>query len=98
MQSGVCCLTKDNSDDLERVQKVALKVILKSDYKNYKDALKLTNLESLDERRRAISIKFARNCLNYENFSKLFPLNNQIHEMKVRNHKINKANTERYKN
>ena len=94
-------LTRENSDDLERVQKAALKVILKSDYKNYKDALKLTNLESLDERRRAISLKFARNCLNNENFSKLFPLNNQIHGMKVRNHlkyKINKANTERYKN
>ena len=33
------------------------------------------------------------------NFSKLFPLNNQIHGMKVRNHlkyKVNKANTERY--
>ena len=48
-----------------------------------------------------ISLKFARNCLNNENFSKLFPLNNQIHGMKVRNHlkyKINRANTERYKN
>ena len=48
-------LTEENRQDLERVQKAALKVILKKDYLNYEDALKLTNLPSLDERRQAIS-------------------------------------------
>ena len=93
-------LTKENREDLERVQKAALKVILKDDYQNYKDALKLTNLQSLDERRDAISVKFAKNCLNNRNFSKLFPLKNQNHVMKVRHplkYQVNKANTERYK-
>ena len=93
-------LTKENSDDLERVQKAALKVILRNDYQSYKDALKLTNLESLDDRREALSIRFARNCLKNENFSKLFPHNSQKHGMKVRNplkYQIMKANTERYK-
>ena len=93
-------LTKENREDLERVQKSALKVILKKDYISYKDALKLANLESLDERREAMGLKFAKNCLKNLNFSKLFPLNNQSHVMKVRNplkYQINKANTERYK-
>ena len=93
-------LTKENREDLERVQKAALKVILRNDYQSYKDALKLTNLESLDDRREALSMRFARNCLKNENFSKLFPLNNQRHGMKVRNplkYHIKMANTERYK-
>ena len=94
-------LTKENREDLERVQKAALKVILKNDYLSYEDALKLTNLQSLDERRDAIGMKFAKNCLKNANFSKLFSLNNQRHAMQVRNplkYQVNKANTERYKN
>ena len=85
---------------MERVQKAALKVKLRNDYQSYKDALKLTNLESLDERRDTLSMRFARNCLKNGNFSKLFPLNNQRHGMKVRNplkYRITKANTERYR-
>ena len=93
-------LTKENREDLERVQKAALKVILKKDYLNYEDALKLTSLKSLDERREELGLRFAKNCLNNQNFSKLFPLNSQKHVMKVRNpqkYRVNKANTERYK-
>ena len=47
-----------------------------------------------------LSLRFAKNCLNNQNFSKLFPLNSQKHVMKVRNpqkYRVNKANTERYK-
>ena len=85
---------------LERVQKAALRVILKDDYSNYKDALKQTNMESLHERRETIALRFATNCLKSENFSKLFSLNNQKHGMTVRNplkYKVKKANTERFK-
>ncbi len=39
---------------LERVQKAALKVILKNDYNNYEKALKLTGLQSLDDRRETL--------------------------------------------
>ena len=93
-------LTQENREDLERVQKAALKVILKKDYTNYKDSLKLANLESLEKRRETMGLRFAKTCLNNQNFSKLFPLNSQRHVMKVRNplkYLINKANTERYK-
>ena len=75
-------------------------MILKKDYLNYKDALQLTNLETLEERREALGLRFAKNCLKNANFSTLFPLNSQKHVMKVRNperYRINKANTERYK-
>ena len=93
-------LTKENRQDLERVQKAALKVILKSDYKDYEEALRLTGLQSLDKRREMISLRFVKNCLKNSNFSKLFPLKKINHVMSVRNplkYYINKANTERYK-
>ena len=63
-------LTEENRKDLERVQKSALKVILKKDYLNYEDALKLTNLQGLNERRQMIAMRFAKNCLKNENYSK----------------------------
>ena len=93
-------LTKENRQDLERVQKAALKVILGDDYLNYENALNMTKLERLEERRGLISLKFAKNCLKNENFSKLFPLKKMKHEMNVRNpdkYVVKKANTERYK-
>ena len=94
-------LTKENRQDLERVQKAALKVILKSEYKDYEDALKLSRLQSLEDRREQLSLRFVKKSLKNATFTKLFPLKNPKHVMSVRNplkYMINKANTERYKN
>jgi len=93
-------LTKENRQDLERVQKAALKVILRNDYKDYEGSLRLTDLQSLNEGREMTSLRFVKNSLKNANFSKLFPLKNVDHVMSVRNplkYYINKANTERYK-
>ena len=51
---------QENRHDLEQVQKAALKVILMSEYDNYENALKLAGLQSLVDRRDAISLKFAK--------------------------------------
>ena len=54
----------------------------------------------LEERRGFLSLKFAKNCLKNENFSKLFPLKKTKHAMNVRNPDkfiVKIANTERYK-
>ena len=93
-------LTKENRQDLERVQKAALKVILRNEYNDYEEALRLTGLQSLDSRRDMIGLRFVKNSLRNANFSKLFPLKKINHVMSVRNplkYHINKANTERYK-
>ena len=74
-------LTKENRQDLERVQKAALKVILKNDYDCYENALKIAKIESLDDRRETMCLKFAKRCLLNENYSKLFPLNKVLHGM-----------------
>ena len=77
-----------------------MRVILRDDYLNYENALRLTSLESLEERRGFLSLRFAKNCLKNENFSKLFPLKKTKHAMNVRNPDkfiVKIANTERYK-
>ena len=40
-------LTHENSNDLERVQKVALKIISKENFRNYEHALNTLELETL---------------------------------------------------
>ena len=85
---------------MERVQKAALKVILKNDYNDYEKALKLTGLQSLDDRREMLALRFVKKSLKNANFSKLFPLKKIKHVMHVRNpmkYELNKANTERYR-
>ena len=56
-------LTVEDSQDIERVQNSAVRIILKEEYNNYEDALDILNLETLSERREKISLKFARSCL-----------------------------------
>ena len=85
---------------LERCQKAAVKVILKNNYRNYEDALKMLDLDSLQVRRKKQCLKFAKDCLKNEKMKKLFPLNEQKSDMKIRfkeTFKVNKAHTERYR-
>ena len=59
-------LTKKNTSDLERVQKCALRVILGEKYLNYKNALEMVKLDSLEERREKLCLKFAKQCLRHD--------------------------------
>ena len=68
-------ITKGEQKDLERVQKVALRIILKDGYDTYVNALRLTGLETLAARRTKLCLNFARKCLKNEKTSKMFPLN-----------------------
>ena len=78
-------LTKRNESDLERVQKAALRVILKEKYQSYSDALSALRLKSLKDRREELCLRFAKNCLRIEKFKKFFPLNKKDHCMSMRN-------------
>ena len=92
-------LSKNNVTDIERVQKSAVRLILKDKYNDYKTALKLLNLESLFERRERLCLRFAKKCLRMDNFKKLFPVRKVNHEMKKRKSEkylIKHINTERY--
>jgi len=63
-------LTKNNEIDLERVQKLALKVILKDKYGEYKSALRKLNIESLFDRRELLCLKFAKKRFKASKFQK----------------------------
>ena len=93
-------LTKTNQNDIERVQKSALRLIFKENYIDYKTALKTLNIETLYDRRKKLCLKFARKCLKNENLKKLFPYRKSNHLMdkrKTEKFHIKQINTERYR-
>ena len=91
-------LTKENEEDLERVQKSAVRIILGKDIKDYSDALAEANLDSLKDRREELCYKFAKKCIKSEKSKDMFPIREKEHEMKIREEEkfiVQHANTER---
>ena len=75
-------------------------MILGKEYNGYDEALSVLNLESLNRRREVMALKFAKNSLKNDNFSKLFPLREIKHEMMFRRSEqfsVNHSKTNRYK-
>ena len=83
-------ITSKCEDDLERVQKSALKIILGESYVSYDNALKVLKLQSLKERREDLCLKFAKKCLEVPKLKKMFPRSQQ-------NHTMGKRSTESFK-
>ena len=93
-------LTQENIDDLERVQKCALKIIFEEKYKEYKKALDKIDLETLAERRKALCLSFAQKNVKNVKLSRHFRKNEKSHEMKTREpeeFEVTFSNTERLK-
>ena len=78
-------LTDENSEDLERIQKSAMKIILGNKYIDYKSALNYLQLDNLHDRRRELCERFAQKCLKNEKTKNMFPLSKKQHTMKMRN-------------
>ena len=72
-------LTQEDIYNIERVQKVSCKVILKAQYQSYDQALKDLNLETLLNRRNALSLKFAKKCVKHPKLNDMFPKNQTSH-------------------
>ena len=81
-------LTQDDEANIERVQKVALYLILHEEYESYENALIKVNLSTLKSRRDVLSLRFAKKCLKHPKASTMFPLNTEI--------KCNLRNREKY--
>ena len=82
-----CCvwhfnITQEETEDIERVQKNSLKLILKDQYISYESALRSTNLESLAARRSTLCKRFAIKCTKNQRTSHMFPLDNTRHSNK----------------
>ena len=94
-------LTEQNRNDLERTQKTFTKLVLQENYENYTSALDILQLETLESRRKFLSLKFAKSSLADGLLRDLFPIKTKAHSMKTRRknkYKIFHANTERFKN
>ena len=91
-------LTQKNISDLERVQKSALKLILKERYIDYKNALNVMKMDTLSIRREKLCLKFAKDCVRNEKLHDMFPKNKKFHLMDMRSSYkfvVKKAKTER---
>jgi len=91
-------ITEENANDLERVQKSALKIILQDNYKSYRNALNLLDMETLVERRDQLCLNFALQCVQNKKTKSMFPLNqkdNQMNKRHSKKYKVQHANTAR---
>ena len=90
-------LNNENIEDLERLQKSFCKMVLGKKYTNYETALLKLNLISLEKRRTAINLKFAKDALESNTMNDIF-IKNKNEQYSTRNHeqcKVFHANTER---
>ena len=93
-------LSFENLTDLERVQKNALRIILKEKYTSYEAALEVSGLECLVERRDRLCLKFAKACLKNDQVKDIFPLNDIEYHVETREREkfnVTMAKTERLK-
>ena len=79
-------LTKQNITELERIQKVAVRIIL-GEYHPYSTALKMLNLETLKNRRYELTKSFAKKCINNKKTETMFKTSNKKHIMELRHTK-----------
>ena len=89
-------LTQGQVMEIERVQKVALRIILKDDYECYENALEECSLKTLSERRNDLCFSFAKKCTKNSRTADIFPLNDNVYN--TRNQEkyfVTPANTNR---
>ena len=89
-------ITSGEENDLERTQKVALKIIFGNTYTTYADALKWARLDTLSARRSQLCLKFAKKCTKNEKTKSMFPLNETEVNTRNREHyRFTSAKTDR---
>ena len=88
-------LTQENKEDIERIQKIVLKIILKDKYEDYEQACKIMNIDTLESRRKKLCLTFALKCTKSDKFSNMFPLNDSNKHEK---YSVPFAHTSRYFN
>ena len=74
-------LTVQNTEDLERIQKTSLKIILKEKYLSYEQALKVLDLETLNVRRENLCENFAKKSLKNKKLTEFFVKNDKKHSI-----------------
>ena len=92
-------ITQGEQIELERVQKVALRIILKDQYSHYVNALELTGLETLSMRREKLCLNFAKKCAKNPSTKDMFPLKQiKVNTRKPEKYQVPFGRTDRFKN
>ena len=93
-------LTEDNKLDLERTQKSFCKLVLEEDYKNYENALITLQLETLDSRRKKLTLNFAKTSLadgHFHDLIKKKKTRKGPHTRKKEHYNVTFAHTDGYR-
>ena len=94
-------LSLENAEDLERIQKCAVRIILKDRYTTYQNGLNYLQMDKLSERRKQLCLKFAYKSLENSRLKDLFPVRKKKHEMNTRyqdKYEVQYAKTSRLQN
>ena len=93
-------LTAEQTHNIERVQKLCLKIILGSEYEGYDKALECCGLERLTDRRQQKCLNYGLKSLLHPVHSEMFPVNPQLDAQNTRNQEhftVNWARTDSYR-
>ena len=64
-----CALTEEDSNKIERVQKIVFKILLNKNYNDYEDACTHFKVQKLKSRRELICLKFCQERLQKVQFN-----------------------------
>ena len=82
---------------MKEYKKTSFRIIYKDEYQSYDNALKISNLPSLSERRNQLMLKFALKCINNKRTESMFPRNKSKTTRHTEEFKVPFARTTRYK-
>ena len=68
-------LTNDDINEIEEVQETAMRIIFGENYVYDESSLETSQLDTLEDRRRELCLKFAQKCLQSEKHKALLKLN-----------------------
>ena len=92
-------ITEEESDALERTQKVALRIIYRGEYSSYSNALTLSKLPTLVKRRETLLLSFAKKITVNPKLSHFLPKNVPIPSLRRQEKfKVDQARTTRLAN
>ena len=93
-------LTEENSRDIERVQKAAVRTIIGQNHTDYETSLKELKLVELFKRRKQLCLTFAKKTISNPKMNHMFPVRKEERFQKRRYtefYTVKKSNTERLK-
>ena len=90
-------ITESESNDIERIQKTSLRIILQDQYQFYENALEKSRLPTLSQRREKLMLNFAKKCLQNERTSNMFTEKKNKLTRHTEAFEVPFARTERYR-